>query len=491
MITETKTVVKSGWNLDNSYAQLPQSFFTRLNPNPVSSPKLIILNHPLAKSLGFNFEKLKDNDGAAIFAGNEIPEGAVPIAQAYAGHQFGHFTMLGDGRALLLGEQITPKGQRFDIQLKGSGRTPYSRGGDGRAALGPMLREYIISEAMHGLNIPTTRSLAVVTTGETVFREKEEIGAILTRVAASHLRVGTFQYASNWCSVEEFRVLADYTLKRHFPDIHNDEDRYLFMLEEIIRRQASLIAKWQLVGFIHGVMNTDNMTISGETIDYGPCAFMDSYNPETVFSSIDIYGRYAYANQPNIAAWNLSRLAEALLPLISDNEELAVKLAKDAVSSFDDLYHNNWITGMRAKLGIFNTEIEDEALIGKLLSIMEKYGADYTNTFRALTLNKLEDMIIFDTEEFVKWHEMWQARLERQKEPKEASYELMKSSNPAIIPRNHRVEEALEAAVNGDYSVMEKLNDVLSNPFEYSAKQDEYAKLPKKRNCAYRTFCGT
>ncbi|WPC39521.1 protein adenylyltransferase SelO [Clostridium sp. JS66] len=491
MITETKTAVKAGWNLDNSYAQLPQSFFTRLNPNPVSSPKLIILNHPLAKSLGFNFEELKDNDGTAIFAGNEIPEGAVPIAQAYAGHQFGHFTMLGDGRALLLGEQITPKGQRFDIQLKGSGRTPYSRGGDGRAALGPMLREYIISEAMYGLNIPTTRSLAVVTTGETVFREKEEIGAILTRVAASHLRVGTFQYASNWCSVEELRALADYTLKRHFSEIHNDEDRYLSMLDEIIRRQASLIAKWQLVGFIHGVMNTDNMTISGETIDYGPCAFMDSYNPETVFSSIDVYGRYSYGNQPNIAAWNLSRLAEALLPLISDNEELAVKLAKDAVSSFDDLYHDNWITGMRAKLGIFNIEIEDEALIGKLLSIMEKYGADYTNTFRALTLNKSDDMMIFDTEEFVKWHEMWQTRLERQKEPKESSYELMKSSNPAIIPRNHRVEEALEAAVNGDYSIMEKLNDVLSNPFEYSAKQDEYAKLPKKKNCAYRTFCGT
>lgn len=489
MITERKT--EAGWNLDNSYAQLPQSFFTRLNPNPVSSPKLIILNRPLAKFLGFNFEKLKDNDDTAIFSGNEIPEGAVPIAQAYAGHQFGHFTMLGDGRALLLGEQITANGQRFDIQLKGSGRTPYSRGGDGRAALGPMLREYIISEAMYGLNIPTTRSLAVVTTGETVFREKEEIGAILTRVAASHLRVGTFQYVSNWCSVEELRVLADYTLKRHFPEIYNDEDCYFSMLKEIIKRQASLIAKWQLVGFIHGVMNTDNMTISGETIDYGPCAFMDSYNPETVFSSIDVYGRYSYGNQPNIAAWNLSRLAEALLPLISDNEKLAIKLVKDALSNFDDLYHNNWITGMRAKLGIFNIEVEDEALIGKLFSIMEKYGGDYTNTFRALTLNKFDDMMIFDTEEFVKWHEMWLARLNRQNEPMESSYELMKNSNPAIIPRNHRVEDALEAAINGDYSVMEKLNDVLSSPFEYSVKQDEYAKLPTKRNCAYRTFCGT
>ena len=304
-----------------------------------------------------NVQALQSNDGVAVLAGNQIPEGALPLAQAYAGHQFGHFTMLGDGRALLLGEQITPQGERVDIQLKGSGRTPYSRGGDGRAALGPMLREYIISEAMHALGIPTTRSLAVVTTGESVIRETELPGAILTRVAASHLRVGTFQYVSKWGTVEELRALADYTLKRHFPDVDADENRYLFLLQEVIKRQAALIAKWQLVGFIHGVMNTDNMAISGETIDYGPCAFMDAYDPATVFSSIDSQGRYAYGNQPHIAGWNLARFAETLLPLLHDNQEQAVKLAQDAISDFTELYHSNWLAGMRAKLGIFNEEI--------------------------------------------------------------------------------------------------------------------------------------
>ncbi len=492
MITERKVVTQTGWNLDNSYTNLPKSFFTIQNPTPVASPKLIILNHPLVKSLGLNFQSLQSSYGINTFAGNQIPQSALPIAQAYAGHQFGHFTMLGDGRALLLGEQITPKGQRFDIQLKGSGRTPYSRGGDGRAALGPMLREYIISEAMYGLNIPTTRSLAVVATGESVIREDKQPGAILTRVAASHLRVGTFQYVSNWCIIEELRALADYTLRRHFREIGDEKDRYLLMLKEIVKRQAELIAKWQLVGFIHGVMNTDNMTISGETIDYGPCAFMDTYDPATVFSSIDVYGRYAYGNQPNIAVWNLSRLAETLLPLLDDNKELAVKLAQDAVSGFTDIYHNSWLTGMREKLGIFNEELQDESLIEDILSMMKKYGADYTNTFRALTLDTGADMMLFDTTEFAKWKEMWQARLNRQQEKKDESHKLMKSSNPAIIPRNHRVEEALEAAVKyEDYSVMEKLLDVLSNPFEYSLKQDEYAKLPEKSACAYRTFCGT
>ena len=294
-------------------------FLPSINPTPVRSPKLIILNDPLATSLGLNVQALQSEDGVAVLAGNQIPEGALPLAQAYAGHQFGHFNMLGDGRALLLGEQITPQGERVDIQLKGSGRTPYSRGGDGRAALGPMLREYIISEAMHALGIPTTRSLAVVTTGESVIRETELPGAILTRVAASHLRVGTFQYVAKWGTVEDLRALADYTLKRHFPEVEADENRYLSLLQEVIKRQAALIAKWQLVGFIHGVMNTDNMAISGETIDYGPCAFMDAYDPATVFSSIDIQGRYAYGNQPHIAGWNLARFAETLLPLLHDN----------------------------------------------------------------------------------------------------------------------------------------------------------------------------
>lgn len=489
---ETEAIIETGWNLDNSYARLPKSFFTRQNPTPVPSPKLVIFNDSLATSLGLNFLALKSDDGTAVFAGNKIPDGALPLAQAYAGHQFGHFTMLGDGRAVLLGEQITPKDERFDIQLKGSGETTYSRGGDGRAALGPMLREYIISEAMYGLGIPTTRSLAVVTTGESIIRETEQPGAILTRIAASHLRVGTFQYAAQWGTIEEFRALADYTLKRHFPEVDADENRYLSLLKEVIKRQAVLIAKWQLVGFIHGVMNTDNMTISGETIDYGPCAFMDSYDPATVFSSIDIRGRYAYGNQPSIAAWNLARFAETLLPLLHDNQEQAVKLAQDAISDFAELYNINWLEGMRAKLGIFNEEQQDEALIENLLNMMQKYGADYTNTFRALTFGKPEDTMLFDTTEFTQWYELWQARLDRQQESKASAYQLMQSNNPAVIPRNHRVEEALEAAVkHGDYSVMERLLYVLSCPYAHSPEQVDYFTLPEKSDRPYRTFCGT
>lgn len=458
------------------------------------SPKLIILNYPLAKSLGLNVLELQSNDGIEVFAGNQIPEGALPLAQAYAGHQFGHFTMLGDGRAILLGEQITPLGQRVDVQLKGSGRTPYSRGGDGRAALGPMLREYIISEAMHALGIPTTRSLAVVTTGESVIRETEQPGAILTRVAASHLRVGTFEYASEWGTVEELKVLADYTLERHFLHMDGDDNKYLFLLQQVIKRQASLISKWQLVGFIHGVMNTDNMTLSGETIDYGPCAFMDTYDPATVFSSIDRRGRYAYGNQPQMAQWNLARFAETLLPLLHHNQNEAIKIAQDAILSFNQLYHYNWMRGMRAKLGIFNEEQQDEFLVEELLSMMQKYQADYTNTFRELTLDKWahSNMALFSAEEFVKWYKLWQERLSRQQQSKESSYQLMRNSNPAIIPRNHRVEEALEAAVKqGDYSVMERLLNALSIPYEYSEEQDHYATLPPKSTCSYRTFCGT
>ncbi|MFZ5987015.1 MAG: protein adenylyltransferase SelO [Bacillota bacterium] len=489
---EGKTIIQTGWNLDNSYARLPEAFFTIPNPTPVRSPELAVLNHSLATSLGLDAEALQSEDGVAMLAGNQTPEGALPLAQAYAGHQFGHFTMLGDGRAILIGEQITPLGERFDIQLKGSGRTPYSRGGDGRAALGPMLREYIISEAMHALGIPTTRSLAVVTTGETVIRETALPGAILTRVAASHLRVGTFQYAARWRTVEELKALADYTINRHFPNVEANENRYLSLLQEVIKRQAVLIAKWQLVGFIHGVMNTDNMTISGETIDYGPCAFMDTYDPRTVFSSIDTHGRYAYGNQPDIAGWNLARFAETLLPLLDVNREQAVKLAQDAVSGFIELYRRNWLTGMRAKLGIFNEEPQDESLIEELLRMMQKYHADYTNTFRALTFDTQEETVLLGTQEFAQWHEMWRARLGRQQEQKETSKQLMRNSNPALIPRNHRVEEALEAAVkHGDYSVMERLLAVLSSPYARSPEQDEYSAPPAPSACPYRTFCGT
>ncbi|WP_244889013.1 protein adenylyltransferase SelO [Neobacillus drentensis] len=488
----SEEIKEPGWNFDNSYARLPEIFFTSTNPTPVRLPQLIILNNRLAASLGLNQQELENVNGLAVFAGNQLPESAKPLAQAYAGHQFGHFTKLGDGRAILLGEQITPKGERFDIQLKGPGRTPYSRGGDGRASLGPMLREYIISEALHALGIPTTRSLAVVTTGEEVLRETALPGAILTRVASSHLRVGTFQYVAKWGTVEELRVLADYTLERHYHEVALDERRYLSLLQEVIKRQASLIAKWQLAGFIHGVMNTDNMTISGETIDYGPCAFMDTYDPETVFSSIDTQGRYAYGNQPYIAGWNLARFAETLLPLIHDNQEQAVQMAQDEISNFIELYQRNWLTGMRAKLGLFNEEKQDESLVEDLLKMMQTYKADYTNTFRALTFEKPEDTVLKDAPEFIQWYKQWQERLDRQQDSKDSSKKLMRNSNPAIIPRNHRVEEVLEAAVEqGDYSVLKRLLDILSRPYAHSEEQSEYSTLPAQTGQPYRTFCGT
>lgn len=486
-MTNTKT--KTGWNLENSYAMLPDFFYSKLNLSRVSSPKLVVLNNELAKYLGFDINGLISAEGLSYLSGNDVPEGSIPIAQAYAGHQFGYFTMLGDGRAMLLGEQKIPEGKKYDIQLKGSGKTPYSRGGDGRAALGPMLREYIVSEAMHALNIPTSRSLAVVTTGEPVIREKLHKGSILTRVAGSHIRVGTFQYAAYFGTDENIRQLADYTIDRHFKEIEKNDTPYYGLLKEAVKRQASLIAKWQLVGFIHGVMNTDNMALSGETIDYGPCAFMDAYNPDTVFSSIDTYGRYAYKNQPQIAVWNLSRFAESILPLIDENMEKSIKLAQDAVSEFFELYHNYWISGMRSKLGIFNEETEDEALVEDLLDLMHKNKEDYTNTFLKLTFG---DTSIQRTQEFVEWHKRWQARLERQAQTKEESFELMKNSNPAVIPRNHRMEEALRAAEEeGDLSVMERLMSILNKPFVHSADQKEYSDLPPSSFCDYKTFCGT
>jgi uncharacterized protein YdiU (UPF0061 family) len=497
MMMVKNVTVKAGWNFDNSYARLPNSFYTRQDPTPVPLPKLAVLNEPLAASLGLEVPALRSEEGVATLAGNRVPEGATPIAQAYAGHQFGHFTMLGDGRALLIGEQITPSGERFDIQLKGSGSTPYSRGGDGLAALGPMLREYIISEAMHALGIPTTRSLAVVTTGETILREAVLPGAILTRIASSHIRVGTFQYAAAWGTVDDLRTLADYTLGRHYPEVGKaDPDRYLGLLRAIIARQAALIAQWQLVGFIHGVMNTDNMAISGETIDYGPCAFMDTYNPATVFSSIDRRGRYAYANQVPIGAWNLARFAETLLPLLHDEEAKAIELAKAEIDGFAERVRRIWLAGMRAKLGLCNEEPQDEALVDGLLELMKKYEADYTNTFRALTLDRLEGAVLFETAEFAEWRRQWDERLGRQPGQGSATSasaaQLMRNSNPAVIPRNHRVEEALDAAVEqGDYSVMERLLAALANPFAYSPEQEEFAALPTPSTRHYRTFCGT
>lgn len=483
---------QKGWNLDNSYSNLPETFFTKQEPEAVKAPKVIKLNHELAKALGFHPEDLEKQDSVEVFAGNRLPNGSVPLAQAYVGHQFGHPNMLGDGRAILLGEQVTPEGKRVDIQLKGAGRTPYSRGGDGRAALGPMLREYIISEAMHALTIPTTRSLAVVATGESIVRETELPGAVLTRVAASHLRVGTFQYGANFSTVEELKELADYTIQRHFPHIKDDENPYLSLLNEVVKRQAALLAKWQLVGFIHGVMNTDNMTISGETIDYGPCAFMNEYDPKTVFSSIDTQGRYAYGNQPKIAGWNLARFAEALLPLFGEEKEEALKVAQEAVLRFPPQYEENWLTGMRAKLGIINEEEQDEVLIKDLLQLMENHQVDYTNTFLSLTYDHVTESELFETKDFKEWHQKWHERLSRQKDSMEASKELMRRHNPVVIPRNHRVEEAIEAAVQkDDYSVMEKLLAVLSSPFELTPDKEEYCHTPPDSDEPYQTFCGT
>lgn len=490
---KSKIIIQNkDFKLENTYVDLPEKMFSIQNPSDVSSPKLVVFNDSLADNLGLDEKFFKSNDGVDMLSGNKVLEGTTPISQSYAGHQFGHFTMLGDGRAVLLGEHISKDGQRFDIQLKGSGRTAYSRGGDGKAALGPMLREYIISEGMNGLGIPTTRSLAVVTTGESVIRESELEGAVLTRIAKSHIRVGTFQFASNYGSIEDVKALADYTLNRHFEKVSNGENQYLYLLNEVIKRQAELISKWQLVGFIHGVMNTDNMVISGETIDYGPCAFMDTYDPNTVFSSIDTYGRYAYGNQPKIAVWNLARLAEALLPLLDDDMDEAVKIAEKSLSGFEILYKNNWFSGMSKKLGLFNEEEKDEYIIETLLNLMKKYKADYTNTFLNLTLRNINNIEMLSKEDFKDWYKLWQERLKRQNESMEDSIELMKKNNPVVIPRNHRVEEALSAAVNNnDYTVMNKLLEAINNSYDYSNVSEYYSELPKPTSCPYKTYCGT
>jgi uncharacterized protein YdiU (UPF0061 family) len=465
----------AGWRLDHSYARLPQLFHSLVDPTPVREPKMVVLNRPLAEALGLNADELND---AAIFAGNALPLGAEPLAQAYAGHQYAHFTMLGDGRAILLGEQVTPSGTRFDIQLKGPGPTPFSRRGDGRAALGPMLREYIISEAMHALGIPTTRSLAVVTTGENVFRQGSQPGAVLTRVAASHIRVGTFEYAAARGEKADLQALADYTRQRHYPEV---EDGYTAFFEAILERQAALIAKWMHVGFIHGVMNTDNMALSGETIDYGPCAFMDAYDPATVFSSIDRNGRYAYGNQPHIAQWNLARLAEAMLPLFHDDEKQAIEIANGMISRFEERFQHYWLAGMRAKLGLFTEESEDKALIQSLLDWMRDTKADFTNTFRDLTLGRLEP---------VEWHQQWSERLKRQPQSASEVTDLMRRSNPAFIPRNHKVEEALAAASDhGDLNPLQRLLTVLAAPFDHTQDLAEFSE-PSELD-SYQTFCGT
>ena len=485
---------------ENTYTALPANFFARVVPTPVASPRLIKLNRALATHLGLDPDRLSSPEGVEILAGKQIPDGADPIAMAYAGHQFGHFVpQLGDGRAILLGEVIDADGIRRDIQLKGSGPTPFSRRGDGRAALGPVLREYIVSEAMAALGIPTTRSLAAVMTGESVLRETPLPGAVLTRVASSHIRVGTFQYFAARGDTEGVRRLADHVIGRHYPQLANAERPYHALLEAVIARQADLVARWLLVGFIHGVMNTDNTSISGETIDYGPCAFMDHYDPATVFSSIDEQGRYAYANQPRIALWNLTRLAECLLPLFSDAQDKAIAEAQSALAGFAERFSTAFHEGLRGKLGLFTARDEDPALAQDLLDAMAKNHADFTLTFRRLSdaaLDPAEDrnvrQLFADPAAYDEWAVRWRQRISDEPQDPAARQATMRSVNPAFIPRNHGVEAVIKAAVNrDDFAPFEELLTVLSKPYEDQPALSAYAEPPEPHQRVLQTFCGT
>ena len=478
-----------GWHFDNSYSKLSKTFKEDIKPTPVHEPELVILNEELAKNLNLNFSGIDKKKLAEIFSGNSLPEGTNSIAQAYAGHQFGHFTMLGDGRAVLLGEHIDNKNQRFDIQFKGSGRTSFSRGGDGRAALGPMLREYIISEAINALNIPTTRSLAVVKTGEKVVRENLLNGAILTRVASSHIRVGTFQYIAATQNLEDLNTLVDYTIDRHYPEIKSSKNKALDLLSLVMERQCQLVINWMRVGFIHGVMNTDNMAISGETIDYGPCAFMDQYDPKTVFSSIDKFGRYAFSNQPPITKWNLARFAECLIPLIDKDEDTAIKIATELIDNFQNIYEEKWLNMMRDKLGLFGEDKNDLKLINKLLDWMKNNNTDYTNTFCHLMGVEIDDEV-YKNDDFKSWTNEWEKRL-KLNNSSDKHLELMKKTNPIVIPRNQKVEEALADADKGNLETMNKLLKVLSNPYSDQENIIEFQKPTPIGNEKYQTFCGT
>jgi uncharacterized protein YdiU (UPF0061 family) len=476
---------------DNSYARLPERFFNRLEPTPVAAPRLVRVNTVLARQLGIDPDALASPEGVAILAGNHVPTGAEPMALAYAGHQFGHFVpQLGDGRANLLGEVVGRDGIRRDIQLKGSGRTSFSRGGDGRAALGPVLREYIISEAMAALGIPTTRSLAAVVTGEPVRRETILPGAILTRVAASHIRVGTFQYLAAKDDPAGVQLLADHAIARHYPDAAKADNPYLAFLEAVIARQADLVARWLLAGFIHGVMNTDNCSISGETIDYGPCAFMDAYDPGTVFSSIDHHGRYAYGNQPRIVLWNMTRLAESLLPLLGDSDDAA----KTALAGFAPAFEHAYFGGLRRKIGLHAEREGDNDLTRDLLKLMAEDGADFTLTFRRLCDaaetpegDAAVGELFKNAGAYESWAQRWRVRLEGETEPAMA----MRAVNPLFIPRNHLVEAALTAAERSDFQLFEDLLAVVSRPYHDDAGSTRYAMPPSEEERVRQTFCGT
>ena len=479
-----------GWCFDNTYSKLPDSFKEIIGPVPVKNPELIILNKNLSEELNLDFSNLDNKKISAIFSGNSLPPGSSSIAQAYAGHQFGHFNMLGDGRAVLIGEHLSKEKGRFDIQFKGSGKTAFSRNGDGRAALGPMLREYIISEAMHYLNIPTTRSLAVVKTGEDVIRETPLQGAVLTRIASSHIRVGTFQYIAARNKKNELEILLDYVIQRHYPNIQNSKNKAIDLLKVVMEKQIDLVVNWMRVGFIHGVMNTDNMSISGETIDYGPCAFIDTYDPKTVFSSIDQMGRYAYCNQPVITKWNLSRFAECLIPLIDKDQNKSIELATEIINSFEKKYEEKWLNMMRDKLGLFGIEDKDKFLILDLLTWMHQKKLDYTNTFCHLMHSEIEKNENFKDDNFQNWKKRWQERLKINKNSPEKYIKLMKSVNPMVIPRNHKVEEVLSEANKNNTEPLNKLLQILNKPYNEQKDIKEF-QTPSSSKEKYQTFCGT
>ena len=470
----------------NSYARLPGAFHATVSPSPASAPRIVKVNSKLAEELGLDPQALNSEAGAALAAGNLVPEGAEPVATAYAGHQFGNFVpQLGDGRAILLGEVIDRYGHRRDIQLKGAGQTPFSRRGDGRAALGPVLREYLVSEAMQALGIPTTRALMAATTGDPVYRERALPGAVLTRVAASHIRVGTFQFFAARGDLASLKLLADHVIARHYPQAGKAGNPTLALLDAVIDAQARLIARWAQVGFIHGVMNTDNMAVSGETIDYGPCAFLDAYDPATVFSSIDEMGRYAYGNQAPIAQWNLARLAETLLSLIAENSDEAIRIATERIESFPALYTRYWLSGFRRKIGLISEDDGDMQLIQDLLDAMQLARSDFTLTFRRLADGG-------DIPELAPWQPKWRERLTHDPQSTEDRAALMRSVNPAFIPRNHRVEEMIAAAVErGDYGPFKTMLAVLMRPYNDQPDAAKYNEAPRPGGPAYRTFCGT
>ena len=478
------------WNFDNSYSRLPDSFKETIDPVKVKKPELVLFNKDLAKNIDLDFSNIKNEELSSLFSGNLLPKNSNSIAQAYAGHQFGHFTMLGDGRAVLIGEHLSKNKKRYDIQFKGSGKTSFSRNGDGRAALGPMLREYIISESMHHLNIPTTRSLAVVKTGESVMRDAELIGAILTRVASSHIRVGTFQYIAARKNEDELKMLLEHVIKRHYPNIDKAKNKSIEILKIVLEKQVDLVVHWMRVGFIHGVMNTDNMSISGETIDYGPCAFMDVYDPKTVFSSIDRTGRYAYCNQPVITKWNLARFAECLIPLIDKDQNNAIKIATEIINSFEKKYEEKWLNMMRNKLGLSGVDEKDKYLILDLLTWMHQEKVDYTNTFCYLMGEKIEMKKYYEDKRFLNWMERWKNRLKLNNNSPEKYLQLMRGVNPLVIPRNHKVEEVLDSANQNDFQPLTKLIEILSKPYLQNQKIIEY-QLPSNQKEKYQTFCGT